>query len=161
MHISVRPADHADIARLVDLYVEMEAEQTERKPVWALVDGMDEPFSASLAAIIDDPESRLWIGTIDDAVVGFIRFDVVPMLRRASGERLGRITWIYTEPAARGVGVGHAMLEEALATLRTLGVHRFDAPVGPGQRMTKNFFEGHGFAARSIVMYHEDEGVGR
>jgi GNAT superfamily N-acetyltransferase len=78
------------------------------------------------------------------------------MLERAGGAQIGRIRLIYTEPEARGVGVGHEMLESALEQLRALGISRFDAPVGPGQREAKNFFEGHQFAARSIIMHSSD-----
>ena len=78
------------------------------------------------------------------------------MLDRADGARIGRIRLIYTEPEARGVGVGHQMLEHVLAELRARGIRYFDAPVGPGQRAAKNFFEAHEFAARSIIMHHAD-----
>jgi GNAT superfamily N-acetyltransferase len=78
------------------------------------------------------------------------------MLERANGARIGRVRLIYTEPEARGVGVGHVMLTEILEVLRSYGIRDFDAPVGPGQRAAKNFFESHRFAARSIVMYSSD-----
>jgi L-amino acid N-acyltransferase YncA len=89
-------------------------------------------------------------------IVGFLWVTIEAMLERAGDLRIGRVRLIYTEPEARGVGVGHEMLESVLADLRSLGVHHFDAPVGPGQRETKNFFEAHGFAARSIIMHKAD-----
>jgi L-amino acid N-acyltransferase YncA len=157
MKITVRPARNDDIPRLVELYHEMEPEQTARKPVWALTDGLDERFDLAFFHALTHDESWLWIGEIDDVPVGFIWFTIEPMLERAHGSRIGRVRLIYTEPPARGVGVGHAMLEAALGELREAGIRHFDAPVGPGQRASKNFFEAHGFAARSIIMHHEDE----
>lgn len=156
MQLSVRPAANADIFRLVSLYRAMEDEQTERKPIWALTDGLDERFDMSLFHAISEDESWVLVGEIDGVIVGFVWATIEPMLARAGGQRIGRIRLIYTEPEARGVGVGHLMLETVLADLRSANVHHFDAPVGPGQRATKNFFEGHNFAARSIIMHSAD-----
>ena len=58
---------------------------------------------------------------------------------------------------ARGVGVGEAMMSWILHEMRARGHHLFDAKVSPGHRHAKNFFESHGFAARSITMHHDDE----
>ena len=156
MDITVRPATDADIPVLVELYGHMEAEQTAKKPIWALTDGLDMEYSASLRQALEADESWLVIGSIDSATVGFAWATIEPMLERAGGSRIGRIRLIYTEPEARGVGVGHAMLTDLLATLRERDIRRFDAPAGPGQRAAKNFFEAQGFAARSIIMHSSD-----
>lgn len=134
----------------------MESEQTQRKPIWALTDGLDERFDMSLFHALSQDESWVIAGEIDGVVVGFIWATIEPMLDRADGERIGRIRLIYTEPDARGVGVGHTMIEAVLAELRAIDIRFFDAPVGPGQRAAKNFFESHGFAARSIIMHSAD-----
>ncbi|GMQ94460.1 MAG: hypothetical protein BMS9Abin12_1952 [Acidimicrobiia bacterium] len=159
MHISVRQAHNDDIPRLVSLYDELETEQTDRKPIWALMDGLDHRSDLSLVHALEQDDSWVLAGEIEEVVVGFVWMTVEQMLNRAQGSRMGRIRLIYTEPDARGVGVGHAMLEAALERFRELGIEHFDAPVGPGQRAAKNFFEGHGFAARSIIMYHTDVSV--
>jgi GNAT superfamily N-acetyltransferase len=156
MHISARPAINADVFRLVSLYREMEEEQTVRKPIWALTDGLDMRFDLSLFRAIETDDSFVLAGEIDDAIVGFAWATIEPMLDRANGAKLGRLRLIYTEPEARGVGVGHVMLTEIMDLLRLEGIHDFDAPVGPGQRAAKNFFESHRFAARSIIMYSSD-----
>lgn len=157
MRITVREAVNADIPLLVGLYEAMEVEQIQRKPVWALTDGLDERFDLSLFRAMSDDDSWVLAGEIDDVIVGFLWATVEPILSRAEDPRIGRIRLIYTEPDARGVGVGHEMLTHALTHLRSLGITRFDAPVGPGQRAAKNFFEAHAFAARSILMHHTDE----
>jgi GNAT superfamily N-acetyltransferase len=156
MNITVRPARNDDIPRLEELYRSMEPEQTARKPIWALTDGLDEQFDIAFFHALTLDDSWIWIGEIDNVPVGFVWFTIEPMLERAHGSRIGRIRLIYTEPPARGVGVGHAMLEAALDELREHDIRHFDAPVGPGQRASKNFFEAHGFAARSIIMHHQD-----
>ena len=158
MDINVRSAVNGDIFRLVSLYGSLESEQVVRKPIWALTDGLDERFDLSLFHAIENPDSFVLVGEIDGVIVGFLWATIEPMLERAGGARIGRIRLIYTEPEARGVGIGHDMLETALTQFRAQGISRFDAPVGPGQREAKNFFEGHNFAARSIIMHSSDKG---
>jgi len=158
MDINVRPAVNGDIFRLVSLYGTLESEQVVRKPIWAMTDGLDERFDLSLFHAIENPDSFVFVGEIEGVIVGFLWATTERMLERAGGAMMGRIRLIYTEPEARGVGVGHEMLESALTEFRTRDISHFDAPVGPGQREAKNFFEGHGFAARSIIMHSADEG---
>ena len=79
------------------------------------------------------------------------------MLPQAAGEEVGVIRLIFTDPEARGVGVGDAMITQALAELRGRGLRYFDARVSPGHRHAKNFFESNGFSARLIVMHHADQ----
>lgn len=157
MELATRTATVQDIERLSDLYHTMEEEQIVRKPIWAFTDGLDTRFENSFAEAIEDDNVFLLVGTINNAVVGFVWATVVSMLNRAGESEMGRIRLIYTEPDARGVGVGHRMLSDMLDLLRDIGVRHFDAPVGPGQRAAKNFFEGHMFAARSIIMHSADE----
>ena len=157
MHVSTRLAVNSDVIRLVSLYREMEEEQTIRKPIWALTDGLDQRFDVSMLGAITSEDSFVLAGEIDGATVGFIWATIEPMLNRAHGAMTGRMRLIYTEPDARGVGVGHAMLTEMIELLRSREIHQFDAPVGPGQRAAKNFFESHRFAARSIIMYSADK----
>lgn len=160
MEISVRQATEADIDTIVALYLAAEEEQTAKKPIWALTDGLDLPFADSIRAATERPESWVLVGLIDGVIVGFVWATLEDMLSRADGARIGYIRLVYTEPEARGVGVGHAMLEAVLERLRALGIRHFDANAGPGQRATKNFFEGHEFAARSLIMHHEDPADG-
>jgi GNAT superfamily N-acetyltransferase len=157
MEITVRSATNADVTSLVRLYEDLEDEQVAKKPIWALTDALDHRFDLSLHRAMQADESWVVVGEIDGVIVGFLWATIEDMLDRADGDRIGRIRLIYTEPDARGVGVGHEMLEAAFGILRPLGIRYFDAPVGPGQRATKNFFEAHGFAARSIVMHHADD----
>ncbi len=159
MEISVRKATSDDVATIVALYRDAEAEQTAKKPIFALTDALDESFEDSIIEAMDAPDSWVHVGLIDGVVVGFIWATLENMLRRAGGSKIGFIRLVYTDPPARGVGVGHQMLEVVMEDLRKRGVRHFDAIAGPGQRDTKNFFEGHEFAARSLIMHHEDPGV--
>ncbi len=157
MQITVRDAQQGDVNDLVALYEVMEEEQVARTPIWAMTDGLDKPFDASLSALIKSDDVWFRVGEIDAVPVGFISASITETLERSGGLRIGRISLIYTQPEARGVGVGDAMLGNVLTSFRALGITRFDVPVGPGQRLTKNFFEGQGFATRSLIMHHVDD----
>lgn len=156
MDVSWRPATSGDLTRLAELYRLAEKEQAALREAWPIADGLAEPLSESLAALLEDDESFLAVGLIDEAVFGFIWTRVEDLLPQANGERIGVVRLVFVEEPARGVGVGEAMLGAAMERMRATGLQRFDAVVSPGHRLAKNFFESAGFSARRITMYHRD-----
>ena len=125
--------------------------------MWPLADGLDEPVSQSFADALDDPGTLVIIGEIDGYPFGFLLARVERLLAQADGELVGAIRLIYVDQEAREVALGEEMREMALQVFRSRGITKFDAHVLPGHRLAKNFFEAGGFAARSIIMYHDDE----
>lgn len=102
------------------------------------------------AGRVHDDEVRLsLVGTIGPVVVGALRavVDVDP-----DGVRTCTITFLGVEPAARGVGVGRALLTSAREWATTQGASALDSSALPGDRSTKNFFEAHGMVARLIIV---------
>jgi GNAT superfamily N-acetyltransferase len=96
------------------------------------------------------PEAELsLVGTIGPVVVGALRAGVEV---DGSGSRICTIRFIGVEPAARGVGVGRALLTSAREWARGQGASALDSTAFPGDRSTKNFFEAHGMVARLIVV---------
>jgi ribosomal protein S18 acetylase RimI-like enzyme len=156
LNVTSRVATAEDLDTLAILYGGLEREQADLKPMWPLFDGLDEPFAGVVAEILNDRHSILLVGEIDEVPLGMLWARSEPMLDRAQGERVGVVRLIYTDPEARGVGVAEAMVTDALSRLRASGHRRFDASVSPGHRAAKNFFEANGFAARLIVMHHDD-----
>jgi len=147
-----RPATVDDLPRLVELARALHAElaPTRGGAIWAAREARVEPLDASLAALLDDPDATVVVGTIDDVVIGFGIIVVEPL---TTGDRLGRITELYVEDDARAVGVGETMTDALLAFAaerRCVGV---DALALPGHRAAKNFFEEQGFTARALVMH--------
>ncbi len=156
MKLEAKEASHSDIPVLSELYARLEEEMTSLHPMWPLADGLPDPIADSFASAIDDPDSLVLLGTIDAYPFGFILVRVEDLLNRAGGERLGSIRLIFVDFEAREVGVGEVMLNTAMERLRQRGISKFDAHVLPGHRLAKNFFEAGGFAARSIIMHHDD-----
>lgn len=104
-----------------------------------------------LASRAQDPSCSLWIGSycgVDVGVASARRFPT-PSGQHCVTELL------YVEPAARGVGVGEALMSEIAAWAGKLGLKGIDVHVVPGNRDTKSFLEGMGFKARLLVL-HKD-----
>lgn len=156
MKVDAREANHSDLDVLTGLYRSLEQEMVALHPMWPKADGLDEPVEESLLEALDDPDTITLIGTIDAHPFGFLQAHVEPLLRQAGGEEIGSIRLIFVEHEAREVAVGEAMRERAMEILRQRGITKFDAHVLPGHRLAKNFFEAGGFAARSIIMHHDD-----
>ena len=155
--ITARRAASDDLDALVSLYRRFEEEQVALKGIWSLADGVAEPVEASLKELLGESDAVVALGEIDGCPFGFGVAVVEPLLPQADGEIIGTIYYIFTEPEARGVGVGEAVITHLLDELRNRGVRRFDAHVLPGHRDAKNFFEAAGFSARKIVMHHDPE----
>ena len=151
--ITVRKATKHDLSELVRMYQRLEDEMADLHEMWPVADGVDEPIVQSLGTRLESENWHIYLGTIDQVPLGFLAAHLGPLLVQAAGEQVGIIELIYTEPEARDIGIAEAMLDEALADLAGLGAERFDAPVLPGHRRAKNFFERSGFSARSITMH--------
>ena len=110
-----------------------------------------EPVDVSLKSALDDASRGVWVGTIDEVVMGYLVGRVEDL---ADGRRLGVVEDVFVEAGAREVGIGEALMDQAMPWFvaeRCIGV---DAIALPGMRATKNFFETFGFTARMIVVHH-------
>lgn len=146
-------ATEADVARLGQLRQLATAELAGERGghIFLARENRREPGDVSLKAAVDDPATRVWVGTIDDFVIGYLVASIDDL---ADGRRLGLVEDVYVEPGGREVGVGEAMMDHALAWFRSEGCFGADAAALPGMRTTKNFFETFGFTARLLVVHH-------
>ena len=156
MQVTSRAATIEDLDVVIAMYRDLADEQEALRPLWPLADGFSEPIADSIREALADEDSLLLVGEIDAYPLGFLWGRVESLLPQAGGEAVGVIRLIFTDGEARGVGVGDAMITQALADLRGRGLRYFDARVSPGHRHAKNFFESNGFSARLIVMHHDD-----
>jgi ribosomal protein S18 acetylase RimI-like enzyme len=136
----IRPATVDDIAELVwleqiartrvadqrggDLWLERHASQS---PDWMAV-----------------PAGRVVVGTIDDAVVGYLRFEQV--------DDVMHVNDVFVHPEAREVGFGDALLAATVEIARRHGASRIEAEALPGDRETKNLYERAGITAKRITV---------
>lgn len=148
-----RPAVHEDVPRLAELTRAAIAELTPTRGggVWRATEARAEPIEPGLAALLDDSDALVVVGTIDGVTVGYA---VVRVQHLGDGSRLGVIDDIYVESEARGIGLGETMMNDLVAWSVERRCFGMDAMALPGHRQTKNFFEDSGFTARKLVMHH-------
>lgn len=147
-----RSATTGDLDRIAELAVTLvrEADDAKGGRIWSSREARPAPHLDSYQALFKREDAHIVVGVIDDVVVGF---GVAEIEELRTGERLGVISDLYVEPAARAIGVGEGMITELLefcTERRCIGV---DALALPGARATKNFFEGQGFSARALLMH--------
>ena len=157
MQIAARHALEPDLPELVRMYRLLEAEQAALKALWPVADGLPEPIEAAFEELLDDDDSLIVIGTIDEVPVGLLWIRSERLLPQAGDARVGSVRLVFVETEARAVGVGEAMIDMVMADFRARGVALFDSHVSPGHRLAKNFFESHGYSARRIVMHHSED----
>jgi GNAT superfamily N-acetyltransferase len=150
-----RPATNDDIPRLAELCRGARAEMEPGRGGLLFVarEARGEPLEDGLRDALDAGHAVI-AGTLDDVVVGYAVGHTEDL---RTGVTLGRITDLYVEPPARGVGVGEGMMNALLAWFGERNCVGIDAFALPGDRETKNFFEGSGFTARLLVMHHRSE----
>jgi ribosomal protein S18 acetylase RimI-like enzyme len=151
-----RSATGADIPALATLYAGLLEEMTALKAIWHVTDGLPDPVDDAFAAHLADPRDTMYVGEYDGVPVGFLVWREDELLPQAGDATVATIRLIYTEPDARRVGVGEAMMTCFFDDAMVRGLTLFDAVVPPGHRHAKNFFESNGFKARRIVMHRDD-----
>jgi len=149
-----RQATVDDLPRIAELADTLLAETVDTKggPIWSSREARPAPHLDSYRALIERDDTCMVVGTIDEVVVGFGVAEIEPL---RTGADLGVVTDLYVEPEARGIGVGEAIIDCLLAFCGERGCIGVDALALPGARATKNFFEGHGFTARALLMHHK------
>ena len=90
----------------------------------------------------------VFVGEYEGAVVGVLAVAA----HERGGQRRGRIDCCYVDEDARGVGVGTALMEAAVAWCEASGCAEVDALALPGDRATKQRLEAAGFAARLLTL---------
>ncbi len=149
---SSRPASADDIPRVVELAVLMRGELAAMRggALWLEREAWPEPLEDAYDALLARDDALVLVGTIDDVALGF---GVVVVEQLRSGARLGVITDLFVEPEAREVGIGEALADALVEHCTAAGCIGVDATALPGNRAAKNFFETHGFTARSLAMH--------
>ena len=153
MEEACRVAVAADVPRIAEL---ARAAIEELAPmrggaVWKAREARAEPIEKGLEALLDDPDARVVVATIDGVVVGYA---VVRLEYLGDGSVLGVVDEIFVEEGAREVGLGELMMDDLVAWCDERRCVGMDAIALPGHRATKNFFEESGFTARKLVMHH-------
>ena len=136
--LQVRPIGDADVAGVVDLLEQAHRHQLEQRDgeMWATVNAV--PVTEERVRHRAE-HGLVLVGTVLGVPVGVVvaRHEVV------SDKRLALMEELYTEPEARGVGVGRRLIQAVELWARATGCIGIESMALPGDRDTKNFFESH------------------
>ena len=150
--LQVRPIGDADVAGVVDLLEQAHRHQLEQRDgeMWATVNAV--PVTEERVRHRAE-HGLVLVGTVLGVPVGVVvaRHEVV------SDKRLALIEELYTEPEARGVGVGRRLIQAVELWARATGCIGIVSMALPGGRDTKDFFEAAGLIARAIVVHRSFE----
>ncbi len=151
---AVRAAGPDDVDELVRLdgAAREHLHQHRGGPVYLLRSARPQPPHDSFAADLSDDSTRVALGCIGDAPVGYA---VTRIVELGDGSTVAEVTDIFVEPAARDVGVGGALMDDAVDWARARSCVGIDAHALPGDRHTKNFFESFGLVARAITVHRD------
>lgn len=108
------------------------------------------PLESSFATDLDDDQTAVVLGAIDEVPVGY---GVARLVGLRDGGTVATVTDLFVEPEARGVSIGELMMDELISWATERGCVGIDALALPGDRATKNFFERFGLTARAIVVH--------
>lgn len=147
-----RPARASDLPRLATLAGQAVAELRAGRggAVWVRREARRSPYEPTFEHQLADPDHHVVVGTLDDDVLAY---GVAHVEKLRDGGVLGVLDDLYTEPEARELGLGEAMMELLIAWCTERGCFGIDAFALPGERHTKNFFESFGLVARGIVVH--------
>ena len=151
-----RPARTADVPRVAELNRAVIEELAPMRggAVWQAREARPEPIEDGILQLLDDPDARVLVATIDGVVVGYA---VAHVEQLRDGSVLGVVDDIFVEEGARQIGLGELMIGDLTAWARERKCLGMDAMALPGHRASKNFFEESGFTARQLVMHHRFE----
>lgn len=151
---AVRPATPADQDELVRLaHLALDHLDTQRGgEVFRDREARPRPahdtITADLAAA-ERGDAIVLVGTLGVVPVGY----AVARIEATRGRPIAVVSDVFVEPPARGVGVGRTLMDELVARAEAAGCGGIQADVLPGDRATKNFFEGFGLVARKITVH--------
>jgi GNAT superfamily N-acetyltransferase len=114
--LGIREARVEDVPAIVALYAEDELGRTREHPAQPLPTAYWEAFTQIAA----DPRHRLVVMERAGEVVGTVQLSFIPHLVRLGTER-AQIEAVRVAASSRGVGLGRALLEWAIAQARDRG----------------------------------------
>lgn len=99
----------------------------------------------------------VFVASRDGADIGFLAGRVRPLPGHYGGETVGYVSDVYVDAAARGAGVGKALLAAAQEWFRTQGVRRLELQVIVNNEQARAFYRSLGWQEELVQMVWLDD----
>jgi ribosomal protein S18 acetylase RimI-like enzyme len=139
VNLEIRPADRAD-QTLVDAFAELVPQLSSSSPPPSLDD---------LAAIVESPDSVLFVATLDERVVGSL---TLAFYRIPTGLKAW-IEDVVVSGEARGQGVGVALNRAAIAEAERRGAKNVSLTSRPSREAANRLYQRLGFEPYPTNVY--------
>lgn len=146
----IRPAEVADAREVARLLHDFNTEYSDPTP------GV-EVLAKRIGRLLEDGEVTVLLA--GDGPDGFALFRLRPSLWAEAPEAY--LEELYVAPPRRGAGLGRALLEATMRTVREAGAIRIDLCTGETDRAARALYESCGFTNREggrddpIMLYYE------
>jgi GNAT superfamily N-acetyltransferase len=149
----VRPAQEADLPRILQLFVQLSAGSTHPQATrWQAGERHKTVFSE----LLTNPHYHLLVLEADGVVQGTATVYVLPDLDRG-GSAWAVVEHVVVEEALRGRGLGAKLMGEAIRVARDAGCYKISLSSGNQRLDTHRFYEGIGFrqGSKGFSIYFE------
>jgi GNAT superfamily N-acetyltransferase len=153
--VTARRAVERDVPALIELMRRafQAASALRGGELWLLEQAPREAvIDALVGGLAPDDRAAVFAGCVDDVPVGVLVVDRRPL---DDGRGVARVSLVYVDDGARGIGVGEYLLDAATAWAVEAGCTGLDGLALPGDRETKNLYERAGMSARLITAYRD------
>lgn len=113
------------------------------------------PTHAELQALIDDPNTALFVATVNGRIVGSLALVV---MRLPTGVK-AQIEDVVVDEGARGHGVGEALVRAALGRAAEQGAAFVDLTSNPQRAAANRLYQRLGFDQRETNVYRFNHGA--
>jgi GNAT superfamily N-acetyltransferase len=153
----VRPANESDLGAIERLLNDVHTELAPMRggAIWLRSEARPAPPTETLRrdctdSLGDDTAVHAAVAGVDQTVLAY----AISRLRVLhDGSLVAHVEELVVDPAARSVGLGVSLLDDAAAWAGSVGAVGLESIALPGQRETKNFFEAAGMKARMLTVY--------
>jgi len=138
--LAPRRATRADVPRVVALLQQLSLDGAPRETPGSAA------YHAAFAAIDADPRQTLYVVEQDGVVVGTMTYVLIPNLSHG-GRPIAQLESVVVDAAARGGGIGAAMMRFAIEQARRDGAVRVQLTSNRARADAHRFYERLGFVA--------------